>query len=92
MKTRGPRLAPLNGKGKKSMELEKRIRDIIRNAEPNDGIKYPHWLCNGWFLIVRKSKVKLYHSDCYDSRRAKHISDEPRNALGYSNIATAIGL
>ena len=74
------------------MTTEARLRDIIRNAEPNDGIKFPHCLGNGWFLIVRKSKVKLYHSDVHDIRRAKHITDEPRNAFGYANIATAIGL
>lgn len=29
------------------MESEKRLRDIIRNAAPNDGLAFPHWFGGG---------------------------------------------
>lgn len=76
------------------MENEKRLRDIIRNAAPNDGLAFPHWFGNGWFVLIRKSKAILCHSVTYEARPGKfaRIMDGPRNGATYADFAAAMGL
>lgn len=70
---------------------ERRLRQVIREAEPNQGRKFPHWFDNGWFVLVRKNKVQLWHSCGYDSRKASKIAEGPRNAASYVAFAQAMG-
>lgn len=76
------------------MEDEKRLRDIIRNAAPNDGSTFPHWFPNGWFVLIRKSKAILCHSVTYESRPGKfsRVMDGPRNGATYAQFAAAMDI
>ena len=75
-------------------ENEKRLRDLIRNAEPTTGTAFAHWFPNGWFLLFSKDQVKLFHSLTCSSKpsESRLILTEKRNAKGYAYIATAMGL
>lgn len=74
------------------METEKRLRDVIKTAEPNKGREFAHWFPNGWFVLVRKTKVILLHSHNHDSRTGREILAGPRNAKTYADFATAMGI
>ena len=77
---------------KDARETERRLRHVIRSAEPNDGRKFPHWFGNGWFVLVRKSKAELWHSCHYDARKASKIMEGSRTAATYAAFAQAMGL
>lgn len=76
---------------KEATGAERRLRQIIRSAEPNEGRKFPHWFGNGWFVLVRKTKVQLWHSCEYNARKASKIAEGPRNAASYVAFAQAMG-
>lgn len=75
------------------IDYDRRLRDVIRNAEPTTGSAFAHWFPNGWFVLVRKSKVILCHSVSYTSEpgRFRPILEGPRNGATYADFAAAMG-
>ena len=72
--------------------IEKRLWDVMKNGEINNKNEFPHWIANGWFILVRKTKIELWHSCEYDARKASKILEGVRDDQTYQNFATALGL
>jgi hypothetical protein len=68
------------------MDEERRLRDVIRRAEPTDGRKFVQWF-GRHFVTLTNSHATLYYSADSDSRSGAVICKVRRDADGYAALA-----
>lgn len=70
--------------------LAARIKDIIETARPNIARAFPHWLEDGFFLLVRRQQIELYQSANRDSLNAELILKTTRDHGAFERVMQAI--